>query len=209
MQKSIHALIALIAALIFGGAVATASELNVDTGRLIRIEGVVDENILAKTGELNELVTASTAPVYILINSPGGEVLTGLQFVNAIKDAQARGVSVKCFVPNLAMSMAFVIFSECSERYAQRYSLLLFHPMRVTLRGNYRADDLTEFASGLNLIEAPLINTMVRRTGLKRDFFLRNYFAETVWTAETLKAYSPNFVRIVDSFGDVRPSLPK
>jgi ATP-dependent protease ClpP protease subunit len=180
---------------------AQAGTLDVDTSRLIRIEGEVNESILPAADAVVKLAAESTSPIYVLINSGGGDVLAGLQFVSAIKAAQSLGVRVRCFVPNIAMSMAFVILSECSERYALKYSLLLFHPMRISLMGSYKADDLADFSNGLSLLEEPLIRTMIRKTGLPRAMFLRNYKAETIWTAETFKLFSPKFLKIVDSFG--------
>lgn len=177
------------------------TSLDVDPLRLVKIEGEVNAGIMDQAEQLTKLATVSKDPVYVLINSAGGGVYEGLQFVDAIKAVQARGVVVKCFVPNIAMSMAFVIYTQCNERYAMKYSLLLFHPMRATLMGAYRADELGDLSSSLRMLEEPLVAEMIARTRIPRAEFMRNYQAETIWTAEMLLARSPGFLRVVTDFG--------
>lgn len=190
----------LVYAMMFSGA-AWGSALQVNTNRLVRIEGEVSSNAINAGRELQALVGKSKAPIYVLLNSAGGSVLAGLQFVDSMKAAQSQGVRVRCFVTNIAMSMAFYIYSECSERYSMRYSLLLFHPMRLVLQGSYKPTELVDLARDGTLLETPLIYVMVRHLGMPREKFMRHYNAETIWTSEMLNVASPGFTQIVTNFG--------
>jgi ATP-dependent protease ClpP protease subunit len=63
----------------------------------------------------------------IFINSPGGEVETGIILISAFDLAKARGKTVRCAVGIMAASMAMHFLGQCDERFAFKNTLLLFH----------------------------------------------------------------------------------
>lgn len=73
--------------------------------------------------------------LYLILNSPGGSVGTGFQFINKMKTLKGRGTKITCFVPDLAASMAFGIFVHCDQRFVLSESELLWHRAR-TMFGN-------------------------------------------------------------------------
>jgi ATP-dependent Clp protease protease subunit len=79
---------------------------------------------------LNELNT-SLSPIYLYINSPGGDVMAGMEIINYMKGLQAQNRKINCIAFN-AMSMAFVIFQYCSERYILHSSTLMQHQMSLS-----------------------------------------------------------------------------
>ena len=59
------------------------------------------------------LIETKHNTIYLYINSPGGDVMAGLEIINYIKSLQRRDKQIICIAHN-AMSMAFVIFLRLS-----------------------------------------------------------------------------------------------
>jgi ATP-dependent Clp protease protease subunit len=172
--------------------------------RSIFIEGrVAQPGILQQADDLSVMATESNDPILIYINSPGGQVFAGLQFINSMRFAKAKGIELKCYVTGMAASMAFQFLAECTERYALAYSLLLWHPVRTSgfmtmtpLRARYIADDLTR-------IEGILVAPLKEALDISPASFNWHYINETMWTAHGLSLEAPNFLTILDSIPGV------
>jgi ATP-dependent protease ClpP protease subunit len=199
-------LLVLALALLGLASTAQAQTLTVDPSRTIRIVGAVSGNALVAATELEQLVTKSTKPVYIVLNSPGGSVYAGLQFVNAMLLAQTRGVKLVCVAPVMAMSMAFYFYAICDERYAFDGSLLLWHPMKINTNAPLSAEDLEYEGWAIRMLEAPMIELLVKTLGLPRAVFFYHYRRETMWTASGLHKIAPNFLILVKNVDGV-PNL--
>jgi ATP-dependent protease ClpP protease subunit len=64
--------------------------------RRILIQDVINGyNMTEASDKLWMLSTVSTKPVTLIINSPGGSIYAGFQFINAMRAAQKRGVKLK------------------------------------------------------------------------------------------------------------------
>lgn len=98
--------------------------------RTVVIGGEIGDEQILVAKAISSLVRESKEPIYITIDSPGGQLDAGEVTIQAIRRAVFRGVKVKCFVPRLAASMAFMIFNECSERSAAPDAKLLYHAAR-------------------------------------------------------------------------------
>ena len=75
---------------------------------------------------------AAREPVTMYINSPGGEVYSGLAFLEVMQATKARGVPVTCIVKGMAASMAAVILEGCSLRLMTKQSSILFHTVSIS-----------------------------------------------------------------------------
>lgn len=69
----------------------------------------------------------------VIINSGGGSVLAGFQYLALVKALRTRGTTVTCYVVGVAASMAFHVLTQCDKRIVLNDSLLLWHRARVTL----------------------------------------------------------------------------
>jgi ATP-dependent protease ClpP protease subunit len=163
------------------------------------IQGVVGRNIVKQADYLTALAKKSTKPVTLIINSPGGSVYAGLQFINAMIAVQSKGVEINCYVSGMAASMAFQILAFCDERYAMEYSMLLWHPpayvgsMRVTPRkAGYLKSELVS-------IEQTLVPKLLKELDIPKKLFVYHYLKETFWTARALVNVAPDFITIVKS----------
>jgi ATP-dependent protease ClpP protease subunit len=188
----------LIMSVIIGAASASAGPVIDMTGpRTLRVEGVILGNAIDLAHKVERMSSDSSAPIDLLINSPGGSVEAGLQLVEAIHIAQGRGVTVRCAVSTLAASMAFIILNECSERYALSNSLLLFHPARAMLMfAVIKADDARKMSEDLeavdNFISEMLEEGMGIVTAQQKAWYNYHFSRETLWTAARLSHEVPN-----------------
>lgn len=172
--------------------------------RTIRISGEIGASILTVASRVERLSAESKEPINLIINSPGGGVATGLQMVEAMHIAQARGVTVRCAVTNLAASMAFIILAECDERFALANSLLLFHPARAMLMfATLKAEDAKYMGEELAAINAEVCDRLELSMGVAsakhKEWFDYHFRNETMWTASRLIKQVPrrNWITIV------------
>lgn len=180
--------------------------VNVTGQPVVQIQDVVTRSAMTRARDEILAGAKKSKGVVLVINSPGGEVFSGLTFINTMRQLQQTGVRFTCLVPGMAMSMAFIILSECNERYAWPDSLLLFHPVKVGLAGALSADNATKIAESLNNLEGPIKDRLVRRMGVDRPWFETNYMAETIHRGETLAARAPGFIQLVDSYKGITVS---
>lgn len=166
--------------------------------RTLYFIGPIGPEVIAKADTLEKLSVESDDPITLIINSPGGQVLPGLQLISAMRVAQSRGVKIRCLVPIMAASMAFQFLAECSERYAFANSLLLFHPMSLGVRGNFTQEQFLYFGKQLGILEKPMREDLIRLMKIDRKTFTYHYQHETMWTALSLLVVAPDFVTIVD-----------
>jgi ATP-dependent protease ClpP protease subunit len=105
-----------------------------DPSKVMVIDGPITGQSIAplKQALLQELADGKVRPeLQLIINSPGGSVFAGFQFLSIMKAAKAEGMRVVCIVPGLAASMAFQILTQCDERHVLNESMLLWHRARV------------------------------------------------------------------------------
>ena len=194
--------ILMAVALLFSTA-ATAETFVANKGRTVYLKGVVSGNAFAAAERIERLSRTSDKPIDIIINSPGGYVTPGLQLVSAMNVAQKRGVTIRCFVPMLAASMAFQVFAECDERYTLKYARLLWHPARTGFRGGVKWDQLLYAGKRLKTVEKILVQRLLEIMEIDRKFFFYHFKYETLWNAMILKKHTPDFFTIVDDFKNV------
>jgi ATP-dependent protease ClpP protease subunit len=75
---------------------AKAEVLEIDPDRHFVIDGVIQgSSLIHMADDLMKMVNENSEdPIYLTINSPGGSVLPGIQFITAMNVAQARGVEL-------------------------------------------------------------------------------------------------------------------
>lgn len=96
-----------------------------DPRRTVYIVGEVGYGALETAAQITKLGQESLEPIYVVLTSPGGSVLTGGQVIAAIESSKAPVYTV-CNV--LCASMAAMIFEYGSQRYIGDRSFVMFHP---------------------------------------------------------------------------------
>lgn len=164
----------------------------------IKLEGHIDET----TAHLpDKLLSSTSSPVTLTIDSPGGAVHVGLEIIAAINRLKARDVVVQCVVTGSAMSMALYIFDACSERYALPHAVVMWHPTRVRLQGAYSKVELAGLVTQMQMFESQLDDVLLHNLRIDPELYYFHYNAETEIPATILLQWAPHYLIIVD---DVR-----
>jgi ATP-dependent protease ClpP protease subunit len=186
------------------GFAAQAETFVASPQRTLYVTGVVDGSVLVLAAQITDMAAVSTDPIDMVINSPGGSVVAGMQLLSAMDVAKARGVKFRCVVPVMAASMGFQILANCDERYALKYAMLLWHPVKISSRDGFSAEQLLYESDRIRAIERPLMRHLIAVLGITRKIFWYHYRHETLWIASEFGDLSPGFLTIVDDIQNVR-----
>lgn len=99
--------------------------------RVVTLFGEVGENSREIAQQIRTLGN-SKEPIWLLINSPGGEILRGSLIITAIEQTKAPVYTV-CM--EMCASMAAMIFEYGDERFVAHRSMLMFHPASGGVQG--------------------------------------------------------------------------
>lgn len=177
------------------GVYATTLELNKD--RLVEVIDEVDGSMIGTVVQkLDKLSASSPAPIDMLINSPGGSVFVGTSILDAMNVARARGSKIRCVVGALAASMAFIILSECDERYTLPNAKLLFHP--VSTGGQGRLQEMIIQLKMVDGLEQKIMKRLQASMRLEWKQFHMFYFAEVWFHGHQLADHAKGFLTMVD-----------
>lgn len=189
-------LIALFLMLIFAmpckAANVESPELNIhlDTKKIAHVTDEVDMLSLLKFQAELESTKDIPGDRVILINSPGGSVQAGEEFIAAIRAEQATGTKVVCVGREWVASMAFNILTACDVRLAYPSARLLFHKAALgSLPEDVRitAKNLKELAKLLDEADEPYCVANSKALGMTREEY--DFYADhnTYWTADVLR----------------------
>lgn len=189
----------LLALLMFASVSCQAGPLQVDKSRALIIEGAIEKGNILELGKKLLEADPSKGPMDLLINSPGGDVVTGFRFINQMEEAKANGLTIRCFVPEMAASMAFGIFVHCSERYALAHSFLLWHRARVMGGGLFGSAMTAPMARGtaaqLEVLDSQILREATAAMPDADPRLVEWHFEnETLHTGESLHIFSPDFL---------------
>jgi len=128
----------------------------------------IDQDVSSRLLSKLNLIESKHEIIYLYINSPGGSVMAGLEIINYIKSLQQKSKKIICIAHN-AMSMAFVIFQYCSQRYILYSSTLMQHQMSLGVKG--KIYDINSRISYLNSVETKLNQDQASRLNMTLDSF--------------------------------------
>lgn len=169
----------------------------------VRIVGIINDTYIDKADELLAR-SATEKTIDIIINSPGGMVVFGNIYINAMELVKSRGVKLRCYVTHIAASMAFQILAHCSERYALENSYLLWHPVRIAGQMELTPQLATSVAKSLALTEEQLLTDLRKYFKPSDEDFLFHYYQESLLPAQTVNNMVPNYINIVADFPGIQ-----
>lgn len=182
---------------------ASGSKLQTAAGGMIEIGDVTEENIALSQARFDERVALGDKTILFRINSFGGSVYTGLDFIQHVEQVKkAFGLRVQCVVDVKAMSMGFVFLqSFCDERYMTKRAVLLAHNTSATAKGT--ALDLLNEAEFLRALDKSLASICSRRLAISFEDYVTKVEGKD-WTMAWEEALA---VGAIDSVVDSE-SLP-
>ena len=172
-------------------------------GRTVRIDGPIVDDTLDRIAQPILILArdGSRKPVDIVVDSPGGSIEAGFLFINVLEAARATGTPIRCFVPNMAASMAFQILLHCDERYALRGSWLLWHGARLYMgRVPLTSELALQLGADLGMINTVILRDLDRVLGayLSPAAIRYHFRVETFHSGEGLSLVAPGFLRAYD-----------
>jgi ATP-dependent protease ClpP protease subunit len=177
----------------------------VKPGLMINV-GDINEDELAKVNhKIDKQVAAGAKQIYLRINSNGGSVFGGLEFIQRLEDLKKDGIKIKCVVDLRAISMGFVILqAACDERLATDRSLFLAHNGSISSASGTK-EDLQEDVDVLDTLNHSMAKICAGRMGMPLEEYKKHLHDKKAWIFGAEEALS---VHAID--GIVRPSdLPK
>ena len=169
------------------------------------LTGQIGRNMEPAVDYLRVLAKKKTN-IVIVLDSPGGSVHAGWHFINAMRAAQAKGVTLECHVSGMAASMAFQILAECDRRYAMEYSFLLWHPVRASVRGALLPKQAIVLAKLLTQMSRRLVSDLRKRFVVKDKYFWFHFRAETFHLASDVAPKSNGFITILSQTPEIDKS---
>ena len=162
--------------------------------------------IMQNGNEIARLITETAkkgSPIYLLIDSPGGSVITGASVVSAIEAAQ---VPVYTVCLQLCASMAAIIHQYGSQRLMVDRSFLMFHNARGGFEGSF-PQILSQFNT-INRFVTKMLVYIAKRSNQQPKAFLDKLASEVWIDAEDSLAghYSDETVEVLyDEASAVNP----
>ena len=182
--------IAFIGTLLLGVGLSTKKEeklvgaFDVEIGAVsyYHAERVLKEFKYAEINNRNDKV------IDVAINSGGGGVHLGLEFVEEMKSLKAKGYKINCYVRN-AYSMGFIILQYCDKRIGSENSNYMHHLVQVGYGRPARTEKNKKLFKALDFFDKLVLDEIAKRIGIDPKKFFEIYKEDKWWTAkEALEA---------------------
>ena len=132
------------------------------------------------------------------INSPGGSVHMGLEFIGEMKTLQTKGYKIKCYVRN-AYSMGFVILQFCNERIGTSSSTYMHHLTSVNgTRPDKRTEKNKKLFKALDFFDNLMLDDLAERLKTDPKKFMELIKEDKWWGAK--EALKHNIIDKIEPF---------
>ena len=106
-------IIAAVLGFFAGTLIATSARADIpppDFNRAIYISGPITSDGMGSVGKaMLGYGKSGNAPISIILNSPGGEVYAGLHFIDMMHSLQAKGITIRCYVQQVAPGLGELV----------------------------------------------------------------------------------------------------
>ena len=149
--------------------------------RILIFNDQVDENVMENyilriikwNREDKDLPVDSRRPIYLYIDCPGGETITGFNFADVIVQSKTPVIGVAF---SMAASMGYHIFIACHERVAFKDTVLLQHDGELVIQNSSsKAKDTMAF---FNDMDERLKVHVLTHTNMSEEFYDKIYDQE-------------------------------
>jgi ATP-dependent protease ClpP protease subunit len=194
---------AFIAALVLGGSLSIKKEeklvgaFDVEIGAVnyFNAEGVLKKFKIAEISNRKDKV------IDVAINSGGGSVHVGLEFIEEMKSLKDKGYKFNCYVRN-AYSMGFIILQYCDHRIGSSNSTYMHHLVQIGWGRPERTENNKKLFKSLDFFDNLVLDEISKRMGVDPKKFFEIYKDDKWWGAkDALKA---NIIDEVKSFSLVK-----
>ncbi|GEM_PF-5767892 len=133
-------------------------DLTVNADRIVNVRGPITP--MASQDFAQDMAEKDNGKdtIYVVVNSPGGGILPGLEMIKRLEVTKSP---VVCVVDGLAASMAALFIASCPVLVAHKYSIIMFHEYSTMIQGSRK-----DLRSQMQLAEA-VWNAICRDTSKK------------------------------------------
>jgi hypothetical protein len=124
-------------------------------------------------------------------------------FINKLVAMKAVGIRLDCYVLDMAASMAFQIFTQCSNRYALSSSFLLWHGVRTSMDSVITSNTAALLLEDLKRMDDTIMSQLDSTLNLETADIVHHFNHETLWTGRQLHKEDPEFLSIAAAFPEV------
>lgn len=159
---------------------------------MLDVTDISDEGLAPVLEKATELVDKGADRVLLRINTYGGSIFAGMDFILAMEAFKKQGVTIQCVVDSKAMSMGFVILQGlCDERLITKRSTLLSHNGSTSTRGT--VEQVIEDAQFLAALNESMASVCAERLGMDLAAY-KAKIADGAWTMAWQEAMDVNAV---------------
>lgn len=166
--------------------IATEKIITLNAQNTIKIDRLITEDLVSKV--IYQLSLSNHNPIYLYINTPGGDVKWGNLLIDNI-EYYSKNKTIIC-IANYAASMGFAILQACPIRYGTKHSTFMQHKIKTTIDGDKQKID--NYIKYLQYLENEFIDFQVKRIGINRQQFIEN--TKTDWYLTGIYALKENII---------------
>ena len=177
--------IAIIGAFLLGVGLSIKREVVLDSPFDVQIGAVNNyyaEKVL-KDFKYAEISNRGDKIIDMAINSGGGGVHLGLEFVEEMKALKAKGYKFNCYVRN-AYSMGFIILQYCDKRIGSENSTYMHHLVQVGFQRPERTERNKKLFKALDFFDKLVLDEISKRMGVDPEKFFEIYKDDKWWNAK-------------------------
>lgn len=152
----------------------------------IKIDRSISETLVSKV--IYQLSLSTHNPIYLYINTPGGDVKWGNLLIDNI-EYYSRNKTIIC-IAHYAASMGFAILQACPFRYGTKHSTFMQHRITTTINGD--KEKIENYINYLQYLENEFIDFQVKRIGISRELFIKKTYTD--WYLNGIGALKENII---------------
>jgi len=192
-----------IAALVLGGSLSIKKEeklvgaFDVEIGAVNYLNA---EEVLKKfkRAEINNL---EDKVIDMAINSGGGSVHIGLEFIEEMKSLKDKGYKFNCYTRN-AYSMGFVILQYCDHRIGSENSTYMHHLVQISYERPERTEKNKKLFKSLDFFDNLVLDEIAKKMKVDPKKFFKSIKEDKWWDAK--KALKENIIDEIKPFSLIK-----
>ena len=173
----------------------SAFDIEIGAVNYLNAERVLKKFKRAEVNNLDDKV------IDMAINSGGGSVHIGLEFIEEMKSLKTKGYKFNCYTRN-AYSMGFIILQYCDHRIGSSNSTYMHHLVQVGYGRPERTEKNKKLFKSLDFFDNLVLDEISKRMKVDPKKFFEIYKDDKWWGAkDALKA---NIIDEIKSFSLVK-----
>ena len=130
-----------------------------------------------------EIKNKKDLEIDIVINSGGGSVHIGLEYIEEMKVLKEKGYHLNCYARN-AYSMGFVILQYCDTRIGSSNSTYMHHLTQVGWGRPKRSEHNKQLFKALDFFDKLVLNEIAKKMKVDPDKFFEKIKEDKWWNAK-------------------------